>query len=337
VTLTDRIDLISLIVVARNEEHYLPRILGDIVAQDYPHSSIELLLVDSNAGANAAQRRVMEDAASADYGFRRVVVLDNPKAYLPHGCNIALAVYEGDAFLRIDAHARIPQDFVRRVVEVLEEGHDACGGYRPVALESPSAWKETLLAAETSAFGASPARYRRAGRAQEVTSVFHGAYRRKVVDAVGLYDERLLRTEDNDYSQRVRAAGFRIWMDPRIFSQQYLRPDLKRLLRQKAANGFWIGRTLWLKSKAVSLMHFVPFAFVLALLAGIVLGFCLNWLPLLALCAVYVLADVALSIMAATAAEHARPQMLALPLVFLAMHLCYGAGTIAGLVRGFIK
>jgi hypothetical protein len=123
-------------------------------------------------------------------------------------------------------------------------------------------------------------------------------------------------------------------MDPRIRSQQYLRPDLMALLRQKSANGYWIGRTLWLKPKAVSPLHFVPFAFVMALLAGTALGLFLSWLPLLALCCVYVLADLTLSLMAAFTAEKTRLQMLALPLIFLAMHGGYGIGTLAGLVRG---
>ena len=340
------VDLVSLVVVAHHEAHYLPCLLNDIIAQDFPHAAIELLLVDSNAGTDVEQRRLMEDTAAANHGFRRVVVLDNPKGYLPHGCNVALAAYEGDVFVRVDAHARIPADFISCIVEVLNEGHDVCGGLRPVILEESSAWKETLLAAEASAFGASLASYRRervkrvrgtynlthSGR--EVSSVFHGAYRQKVFKAVGNYDERLLRTEDNDMSQRIRAAGHRIWMDPRIQSEQYLRPSLGALLRQKAANGYWIGRTLWAKPKAVSLLHLVPLTFVLTLLAGAIFGFFLSWLPLLVLSGIYVLVDVVLSLAAALKSQKARLWMLALPLVFPAMHLGYGFGTLAGSLRG---
>ena len=328
---------VSLVVVAYNEEHCLPLILADIFAQDYPHPAIELLLIDSNAGNNPKQRQLMEEAAALDHDFRRIVILDNPAGYLPHGCNIALTAYEGDVFLRVDAHSRIPADFVRRCVEVLEEGHDVCGGFRPVVLKDPSAWREALLAAETSAFGASPASYRRSQQGSEVPSVFHGAYRRRVLDTVGGYDEDLLRTEDNDMSQRIRAKGFRIWMDPRIYSQQYLRPTLRALLKQKHANGYWIGRTLWIKPKAISLIHLVPCAFVLALFGGVALGITFNWLPLLALCGVYLLADLALSFAAVFTAENPRLTLLALPLIFPAMHVCYGTGTLAGIFSGLAR
>jgi len=327
-------EFVSLVVVARDEEHYLQQILSDISNQDYPHDAMELLLVDSNVGDNTRQRRLMEGFAQAGHGFRRVVILDNPAGFLPHGCNVALAAYEGDIFMRLDAHARIPIDFVRQTVAVQQEGHKVCGGFRPVILEDPTAWGEVLLMAETSAFGASPARYRRAQMGREVSSVFHGAYSREVLDEVGLYDERLLRTEDNDLSQRIRAAGYGIWMDPRIQSQQYLRPNLRALLRQKAANGYWIGRTVWLKHRAVSLMHLVPFAFVLALIICAVLGAVVSWLPLLTICYLYAVANVALSILAALQIRKDHLQLLALPLVFLAMHVCYGVGTLVGLVRG---
>ncbi|MCL1847025.1 MAG: sugar transferase, partial [Coriobacteriia bacterium] len=332
-----RVRLVSLVVVAKDEERCLGQILADISGQDFCHSAMELLLVDSNAGDNERQRRLMESFAQTDHGFRRVLVLDNLAGFLPQGCNVALSAYEGDVFIRIDAHARIPADFIRHTVALLEEGHDVCGGFRPVILENPSAWGETLLAAEASPFGASPARYRRDQQGREVSSVFHGAYRRRVLEEVGFYDERLQRTEDNDFSQRIRAAGYRIWMDPRIRSQQYLRPSFRALLRQKAANGYWIGRTLWLKPQAVSLMHFVPFVFVLALLVGAVLGLIVSWLPLLTLIYLYAVVNVVSSFLAALKARHAHFHMFALPLVFLAMHVGYGAGTLVGLVRGLLS
>ena len=333
-----RIGLVSLVVVAYNEEHYLPQLLEDIIAQDFPHPAIEVLLIDSNAGGNIEQRQQMQDFALSSRGFNRIEVIDNPKASLPAGCNVALGLYRGDALIRIDAHARIPSNFVSCNVAVLEEGHQVCGGIRPVTIEDPTAWARTLLAAESSAFGASAATYRRAvPTPQMVDSVFHGAYRREVLDVVGAYDERLVRTEDNDYSTRVRAAGFQIFLDPRICSKQYLRPSLSALLGQKNANGYWIGRTLWIKPQVVSLIHMVPFCFVVAVLAALLIGVFATWWPGLVLVAVYAAADAVASIQSAVRSKPLSFTMLALPLVFLSMHLSYGFGTFCGLLSGLVN
>jgi glycosyltransferase involved in cell wall biosynthesis len=338
------IDLVSLVVVAYNEEAYLPDLLSDIQAQDFLHTKIELVFVDSNAGSNVAQRDLLESFTRSDHGFARVQVLDNPNTNLPAGCNVAIAAYTGDVFLLVDAHARIPADFVRRNVEVLEEGNMVCGGYRPVVLHQPGNWAATMLAAESSAFGASAAAYRRELPAQEVKSVFHAAYRREVIYAVGLYDERLQRTEDNDFNLRVREAGYKIICDPRIHSQQFLRANFAQLVSQKYKNGYWIGRTVYISRKAVSVTHLIPLVFVLALIGGLVLGLagCVVyralanwlWLPLLALAAVYLAAAVLASIAAIASSSAKNATMLVLPAVFATLHTAYGTGTIAGLAAG---
>jgi GT2 family glycosyltransferase len=325
---------VSLVIIAYNEAETLPGLLEDILAQDYPRERIELLLVDSHS--NDGTRFIMQDFVRREREFLRIELLENPGRYLPQGCNIALAHSCGDAFVRVDAHARLPADFVRRNVERLNLGEDICGGPRPVILKEPSSWGFTLLAAEQSAFGASPARYRRvsAEGLECVNSVFHAAYRRAVVDKVGPFDERLRRTEDNDYSCRARKAGYRICFDPAIHSWQYLRGSLGALLGQKAGNGFWIGVTLWLSAASIRPFHLVPTAFVFALLAALVAGFVVGWVAFLALLALYLLVAVAVSLWAAARSPRLNLTMLALPFVFLAMHLCYGATTFVGLARG---
>ena len=39
--------IVSIAVVAYNEEAYLPKLLEDILAQDYPKDKTEVLLIDS--------------------------------------------------------------------------------------------------------------------------------------------------------------------------------------------------------------------------------------------------------------------------------------------------
>ena|GEM_PF-15444 len=329
-------DKVSLVVVAYNEQDYLPGLIEDIYAQDYPHELIEVILVDSNCGQNEAQRGIMDEMASKKHQYADVRVFDNPKTKLPAGCNVALAAYTGDVFVRVDAHARIPNDFVRMNIEVLNEGKPVCGGYRPVVVKDQNPWSETMLAAETSAFGSSASAYRRPMAARSVSSVFHAAYRREVIDKVGLYDERLQRTEDNDYNWRVRAAGFEISYDPRISSRQYLRSDFKGLVRQKAANGFWVGRTMWIRPQVFSILHFVPLCFVLALLATVLLGLFSHWLALALLLAAYLACDLVASIIAIAKANPPHWQMACLPIVFFILHLAYGLGTLAGLISGCV-
>jgi GT2 family glycosyltransferase len=329
------IRLVSLVVIAYNEEQAIAGLLGDIVAQDYPHDKVELLFVDS--ASTDGTRTLLEEFARKEGSFANVRVLDNPARFLPQGCNVALRAYAGDVFVRVDAHARIPVDFIRRNVEVLESGESACGGVRPTVLQQPTPWREALLLAENSAFGSSPAAYRRGQERSVADSVFHGAYRREVFDTVGPYDERLLRTEDNDMSYRIRKAGFHIVLDPAIRSEQFVRSSLRRMVRQKEANGYWIGRMAYIQPGAISLFHLVPIAFVLALLAFLLVGLLLSWLPLIALAVLYLAADLGMAIRAILQAPGRTVALLALPFIFPLIHVSYGLGTIRGLIVGLFR
>ncbi|MBQ6830109.1 MAG: glycosyltransferase [Clostridia bacterium] len=320
--------VVSFVVVAYNEQNTLPKLLDDLRRQDYPHDKIEILLIDSLSTDDT--RRIMQDFADSDHGFRRVLVLTNDTKFLPGGNNVALRHYEGDAFVRVDAHGTIPPEFIRKNVDVLQSGEMVSGGPRPNIIDEATPFKETLLTAEQSMFGSGFASYRHSTEKIYPSSLFCGMYRREVFDKVGPYNERLLRTEDNDMSQRIRAAGFRLCYSPEIISYQHTRNTLKKMLRQKYLNGLWIGRTMGVNPRCFSLFHFVPLIFVLGILFTTVLALCgFPWLGAL-MWAAYGLLVVGISLM-----EIIKKPLLTnllLPILFLLLHVTYGVGTLVGLV-----
>ncbi|MDR3052847.1 MAG: hypothetical protein LBU48_03165, partial [Coriobacteriales bacterium] len=194
---------------------------------------------------------------------------------------------------------------------------------------------ETLFLAEHSAFGSSIAAYRRDIKPCYVSSVFHGAYRREVFEKVGFFDERLIRTEDNEMHYRIRQAGYRIRFNPKIRSQQFIRNSLKDVIKQKYSNGYWIGRTLFISPRCLQIYHLVPFLFVLALAATTAVGFAWTWLPLAALGFLYGLVNLPISLMTFIRAKNKNASMVVLPAVFLIMHIVYGWGTLIGTIKGF--
>ena len=321
--------VVSFVVVAYNEQNTLPKLLDDLRRQDYPHDKIEILLIDSMSTDDT--RRIMQDFADSDHDFRRVAVLENVKKNIPCGTNVGLLNYTGDAFIRVDAHATIPPEFIRKNVDVLQTGEVASGGRRPNIIDEATPFKETLLTAEQSMFGSSIASYRRSTKKMYASSLFCGMYKREVFDKVGLYNELLPRSEDNDMSQRIRAAGFKLCYSPDIVYYQHTRNTLPKMLRQKYLNGLWIGRTMGVNPHCFSLFHFVPLAFVLGILLTTALAlFGFPWLGAL-MWGLYGLLVVGISLM-----EIIKKPLLTnllLPLLFLLLHVTYGVGTLVGLIN----
>ena len=106
---------ITMCVIAYNEGNSIGGILECINQQDYEHEHMEVVLVDGMSTDNT--KSVMLEFAEKNEGsFQRIVVLDNPKKTLPSGWNVALREYKGDAIIKVDAHAVIPQDFVSKNV-----------------------------------------------------------------------------------------------------------------------------------------------------------------------------------------------------------------------------
>ena len=321
---------ITLGVIAWNEEEFLPGLLNDVMAQTYPHDRMEVVLVDG--GSTDATRELMQEFANRNADiFLRVVVRDNPKRTQPCGWNIVLEHAAGDVIFRVDAHASIPPDFVAKNMDNIAGGEMVAGGQRLNLMDDSTAWNHTLNAVETSPFGSGAARYRRSGEKEYVKSMFHAAYRKEVFEMVGGFDERLIRTEDNELHYRIRSAGYKLLYDPDVVSYQYTRSNLKKMLQQKYANGYWVGLTVGVCPKCLSLHHFVPFAFLMILLVATVMAAFVSIWPLVTLMGVYFAAAVAMTVYAAVKEGFKIPFLL-MPFLFFILHIVYGIGTLIGLV-----
>ena len=321
--------LISIGVVALNEENYLPQLLEDLKKQTYPHKQIEILLVD---GGSKDQTKEIMNQFKNDSDFFDVQVLDNPKKIQSAGWNVVFDHFNGEAIIRIDAHSSIPENFVENNVKCLNKGENVCGGIRPNLIDQTNNWKKTLLCAESSMFGSSIASYRREAKQEYVKSLFHACYRREVIKKVGYFNEQLGRTEDNEYHYRVRQAGYQICMDPSIISYQYARPNLKAMLKQKYGNGYWIGLTLGVCPGCISIYHFVPLCFVLGIIITSLLSFLGFSLLGNLMWGAYILLTIVMTI-AAFFSKERNILLLTLPFLFLGLHLSYGIGTLVGLLK----
>ena len=323
--------IVSLCMIAYNEAEALDGVLRDFQLQDYPHELIEIVLVDSmSTDATGAK---MERFKNTDYGFRNVAIVQCAKKNQAFSWNAALMTATGDVIIRVDAHARIPRNFVSRNVYNLNQGENVVGGGRPNITSDVSSWKLTLLAAEDSLFGSSVASYRRPPTQKEyLDSLFHAAYRREVIQKVGGFNENLGRTEDNEFHYRIRKAGYKLCCCPDIISYQHSRNNLKDMIRQKYSNGRWIGLTLSECPGCLSYFHFAPFAFVMMIILCSIIAALGFPILLYTLLIVYGMFDIVNAVGCFTM-KNLQPQFALLPIIFPILHVSYGVGTIVGLIQ----
>ncbi|MFC2314570.1 MAG: glycosyltransferase family 2 protein [Selenomonas massiliensis] len=322
---------VSVAIVALNEERYLPSILRDVLNQTYLHSRMEVLLIDSMSTDETLY--IMNDFRNRYQSkFIDIRVLKNPKKRQANGWNIAIKEYCGDVLIRIDAHAHIPCDFVEKNVKRLKLGEYVCGGRRPNIAEESTLKAALLLEAESAMFGSGISPFRNSDKSEYVKSIFHGAYRREVFDKVGGFNEGLGRTEDNDFHQRVRENGYNIFMDKDIISYQYVRPTLRKMMKQKFLNGYWIGKTTYINRKCILLYYYVPCIFVLSVISASIMAFLEIYAPLEILCVLYGMILISIGLTSIHKKKYNLIYII-VPMICCMVHISYGLGTIIGLVK----
>lgn len=326
--------IVSIIIVARNEGEYLGMLLQDFLSQKFPPDQMELILVDGESTDHT--RDIMENFLNANPS-RKIRRYSNPRKILSAGLNIALSKAQGLIILRVDAHARIPSDFVDKNVQRIEKGESICGGYLQT-LKPIGCWSYLIYSVNDSKFGGSLASYRNPGDARYVDTVAYAAYKRDVFAKIGGYDERLVRTEDNEIHYRMQKAGYKFFYDPEIHSEYISRNSLQKLIKQKYGNGFWIGVTLGISPLCFRSRHLIPSIFVMGILATIVFAL-INleslWFftPMALLFIAYFSIAIYFSFQACYKDERNKIiNIILLPFIFLSMHLAYGVGTILGII-----
>lgn len=315
--------IVSVIVPLYNEEKYVRQFIDSLIEQSYDRSNMEWILVDGNSSDNT----VPIIKSYMELNEYPIILLNNEKRKTPYALNKAIETAKGRYIIRLDAHAKFYPDYIEKCVYYLENTDaDNVGG---VAETESSGFVGNAIAQMVSTkFGVGGSDFRIGNSNKYVDTVPFGAFRREVFDKVGLFDTRLLRSEDNDMNSRIRAAGGKIWLSDEIRFKYYSRTTVSGILKMGMQNGNALFRTFKVNRKAMSLRHFIPFLFLLSLiimpLLSVFVPFFMSFF-MVEMCA-YMLLDIYYSFVNKKA-KYGLINIWLYPL----FHISYGIGSLLGL------
>ena len=319
---------VSVIVPCRNEGGHIETFLRDFLTQEAPPGGRRLEVLIADGMSDDGTRATIREAAAGD---PRVVLIDNPRRIVSSGLNAALRVARGEIVVRMDVHTEYAPDYLRRCVEVLEEtGADNVGG--PWVARGDRYLSRAVAAAFQSPFAVGGAAGHDPGHEGPVDTVYLGCWRKDVFARIGLFDEDLVRNQDDELNLRLLRSGGRVWQSPRIRSWYRPRASLGALFRQYRQYGYWKVAVIRKHKRPASARHLVPVLFVLGAAIGWT-GWFAHWsLGLLhaGMLALYGLLSLAASVRAA--AGSGWDLLPVLPAVFLVYHVGYGLGFALGLL-----
>jgi len=273
---------VSLVIPVRNEEKFLPRCLGSLMAQDYP-GELELVVVDGRSTdktRETAEEVFKKDGLPPNRSFR---LLDNPEMRKCSGLNKAIPESKGEVSIVIDAHVFYAADYVSKCIEILRQtGAANVGGAMRAKPPRDTAISKAIALIHHCWFGLGGARFHDEDAEGETYTIWMGAFPKRVFAEAGGFDVRYPRTEDIVFNRKLRELGHKLWISPKIRAWYFCRGTLRELWKQNWANGKGVIDTLPMNRKAIGLRHLVPLLFVLSILGLLILHFalCLFHSPL---------------------------------------------------------
>ena len=325
---------VSVIIPCWNEVAYIDACLDSLLRSDYPQEHVEVLVVDglSEDGTRTIIERYIKR-------YRRIRLLDNPRHVTPVALNIGIRAARGDVIMRMDAHVIYPPDYISRSVAALQEtGADNVGGVLVTRPADDTAVARAIAAALAHPFGVGNAHFRTGvDEPRWVDTVPFGCYPREVFDRIGLFDEELVRDQDDEFNQRLLRHGGRLLLVPTIASEYYARASLEQLWRMYFQYGYFKPLVVRKLGGVLTARQLAPGLFVgILLLTGLLAPWLAVARPLVGLVlAGYAAADLAV---ATSIAWRVGGRVgLAATVVFPVLHVAYGLGYLLGVFDFLIR
>lgn len=313
---SDPVDLVTVVVPARNEQDRLAACLESVRAQTWPH--LQIIVMDG-----ASTDGTVDVALACRHADPRVELLHNPRGIIPVSLNLALAAARGRWLVRVDAHSTISADYVGVAVRHLRTGRWGGVGGRKDGVGETAAG-HAIAAVMGSRFGVGNSTYHHGRRPQEVEHIPFGCYPVELLRAVGGWDETLPVNQDFELDYRLRMSGKTLLFDPALVIHWRCQQRVPDLFRQYHRYGRGKVRVAVRHPRSVRLRHLAAPAFVAAVGAAAVAA---PWRPKLAgaLVLPYAVALAAASVSTIARLPGHRGWVWVAP-AFTAMHVGWGFG-----------
>ena len=164
------------------------------------------------------------------------------------------------------AHSFIHRDFINNGVLALVNTDAVCVG-GPIENIGNSYIGRAIALAMKSSFGVGNSLFRISKKRKYVDTVAFGAYRKKVFETVGYFDESLVRNQDFEFNQRIVKFGYKILLTPEITSYYYARNSLSQLFEQYFYYGYWKEKVIRKNASSFKFRYQIPVMFIVVMVS----------------------------------------------------------------------
>ena len=321
---------ISIIIPVKNEERYIAACLESVLNNDYPKELMEIFIVDglSNDMTIDIIKRYLTQ-------YNNIKLLSNNNETVPYALNMAIKKSSGEYIIRLDAHTSIPRNYFSELIKLSEEFNaDDIGTCCITDIKNSNSKTNAIKKVLSNKFGVGDSYFRIGiSTPKEVDHVPFGCYKREIFNKVGLFNQKLTRNQDIEFSKRIKKSGGRIILIPNVQSTYYARESFFEIYKNNFANGKWNILTVYITKKlsSLSLRHFIPIIFLLSIIIPLI-GMIFN--PIIGLISLLSLMSyLSLISFISFKLKDKTTSFIYIFISFLVLHFSYAFGSLLGLLR----
>ncbi|HIP32435.1 MAG TPA: glycosyltransferase family 2 protein [Crocinitomicaceae bacterium] len=318
---------LSIVIPCRNEVDYIEECISAIYSNELPKdTSLSVFIVDG-----LSDDGTREKIQALKITHPSLVLIDNVKQQTPFAFNLGiLAEKEADYIQIVGVRQILSTNYLKKAIEVFQDNSEnwcVGGKVNNVYLNTKG---RIIAQAMSTSFGMGLGNFRTLDKSDFVDTVGTPMYKKEVFEKIGLFDEVLVRNQDDDFNYRVTQAGGKIFYNNDISLKYYVRATFSGLWRQFFQYGYWKVYVNQKHSSVTTYRQLVPPAFVLYLFTVLILPlfgikvFFVGLFPLI----IYVLMNVFFSFKLAKSSADALQLLITYPI----LHISYGLGYVKGLI-----
>ncbi len=320
---------VSIVIPCRNEEKYIGKCIDSVLMQDYPSDKISVFICDGKSTDQTI-------AIIKDYTIKHpnIHYILNEKQTTPFALNLGIKASESDVVIILGAHSELYPDYVSACIEAFAfaENIGCTGGIIENFYENKTS--EVIGKAMSSQFGVGNAYFRTGSKDGFVDTVAFGAYKREVFKKIGLFDEELIRNQDDEFNYRLLKNGFTIYLYKKIRCKYFVRASYEKLFKQYEQYGYWKVYVNKKHNAITTVRQIVPLLFILFLFFGFLFSFLHPIFLLLYVMFLSIYFCMASIFAFIKSSELTQPAKMVY--CFLILHISYGWGYLKGIIDFFI-
>jgi len=267
---------LTVVIPCRNEEKYIGKCLDSLIACDFPKDKLSVFVVDGESD-DRTKTIVREYAIN----HSQIKLLINEKKTTPLALNLGIENSTSEFVAILGAHAEISKNYFSQCVEDFQlDNKIGCTGGLLIN-EYEDNVSEVIGMAQSSSFGVGNAHFRTGAKSGYVDTVAFGTYRKTTLDEIGVFDEDLVRNQDDELNYRVIKNGWKIYLNSSVTALYYVRGSFSKLYNQYWQYGYWKVYVNQKHNAITTVRQLVPTLFIAFLVLGLSLSFFSIWMRLL--------------------------------------------------------